>query len=127
MCTAIPIAGCWSAKRAPMKLRASGQEVPSIHRCFTDHPRAWHVTSKKPRAWPRAIAAAAGLRSAASERRLHARTVPAQPIRLCPFSPRAQVCHQRGSAAQQHQRSAEGKRANRLGRHDWHAAGGSLE
>jgi hypothetical protein len=51
MCTKIPYANRWLARRALVKLRASGQAVHSIHPCFADHPGAWHVTSKKTRSW----------------------------------------------------------------------------
>jgi hypothetical protein len=51
MCTKIPYANRWLAKRALAKLRASGQKVRAIHPCFTDHPGEWHITSQKTRAW----------------------------------------------------------------------------
>ena len=51
MCTKIPYANRWLAKRVLMQLRASGRTVRSIHPCFSDHPGAWHVTSKNTRQW----------------------------------------------------------------------------
>jgi hypothetical protein len=51
MCTKVPYANRWLARRALLKLRASGRAVRSINPCFTDHPGEWHITSKKPRGW----------------------------------------------------------------------------
>jgi hypothetical protein len=51
VCTKIPYANRWLARRVLLKLLASGRPVQAIHPCFTDHPGAWHVTSKKPRGW----------------------------------------------------------------------------
>ncbi len=51
MCTKVPYANRWLAQRALLTLRRSGRGVRSIHPCFSNHPGAWHVTSKKTRAW----------------------------------------------------------------------------
>src|SRR3954470_9230731 len=49
--TKIPYPSRWLARRALLKLRASGREVRWIHPCFAGHPGSWHVTTKKPRGW----------------------------------------------------------------------------
>ncbi len=51
MCTKVPYASRWHARRMLVKLRSQGQAVLSIHPCFTDHPGAWHVTSLPTRRW----------------------------------------------------------------------------
>ena len=51
MCTKVPYANRWLARRALFTLRVSGRAVRSIHPCFSDHPGAWHVTSKRGRGW----------------------------------------------------------------------------
>lgn len=51
MCTKVPYAKRWLARRALLKLRLSGRAVRSVHPCFADHPGAWHITSKKDRGW----------------------------------------------------------------------------
>lgn len=51
MCTKIPYANRWLAKRALAKLVAEGRPVRSIHPCFSGHPGAWHVTRSKRRHW----------------------------------------------------------------------------
>ncbi len=51
MCTKIPYANRWLAKRALAKLRALGRDVHAVHPCFAEHPGTWHVTSKKTRQW----------------------------------------------------------------------------
>lgn len=44
MCTKIPYANRWLARRMLLKLRAQGRAVRSIHPCFAGHPGVWHVT-----------------------------------------------------------------------------------
>ena len=51
MCTKVPYASRWLARRMLVKLRARGHAVHSIHPCFTDHPGAWHVTRLAGQKW----------------------------------------------------------------------------
>lgn len=51
MCTKIPYANRWLARRALGKLRALGRAVKSIHPCYEDHPGQWHVTRSNSRRW----------------------------------------------------------------------------
>jgi hypothetical protein len=51
MCTKIPYANRWLARRTLLKLRSQGRAVRSIHPCFADHPGAWHVTSLSRDKW----------------------------------------------------------------------------
>lgn len=51
MCTKIPYANRWLARRTLIKLQFKGRAVRSIHPCFQEHRGAWHVTRCKPRDW----------------------------------------------------------------------------
>ncbi len=51
MCTKIPYANRWLARRVLAKLQEQGRPVQSIHPCFSGHRGAWHVTSQKQRQW----------------------------------------------------------------------------
>ena len=51
MCTKIPYANRWLARRALIALQASERAVRAIHPCFTEPPGAWHVTSRTVRPW----------------------------------------------------------------------------
>ena len=47
VCTKVIYANRWLARRALLNLRRSCRAVRSIHACFSDHPGAWHVTSRR--------------------------------------------------------------------------------
>ncbi len=51
MCTKVPYANRWLARRALENLRSQGEAVRSIHPCFSGHPGCWHVTRQKQRQW----------------------------------------------------------------------------
>lgn len=51
MCTKVPYANRWLARRALSWLRASGRPVRSIHPCFEEHRGCWHVTRAKSNGW----------------------------------------------------------------------------
>jgi hypothetical protein len=51
MCTKIPYANRWLARRVLTKLQEQGRPVQSIHPCFSGHRGAWHVTRQKRRSW----------------------------------------------------------------------------
>lgn len=51
MCTKIPYANRWVARRMLAKLQAKGSAVRSIHPCFEEHRGAWHVTRSKRSGW----------------------------------------------------------------------------
>lgn len=51
VCTKIPYANRWLARRVLKKLQEQGRPVQSIHPCFAGHRGAWHVTSQKQRQW----------------------------------------------------------------------------
>jgi len=49
MCTKVPYANRWLARRALLKLQELGRDVRSIHPCFENHLGCWRVTSRKGR------------------------------------------------------------------------------
>lgn len=51
MCTKIPYANRWLARRMLARLIAEGRPVRSIHPCFSDHHGAWHLTRQRARDW----------------------------------------------------------------------------
>jgi hypothetical protein len=51
MCTKIPYANRWVARRMLIKLQANGRAVCSIHPCFQGHRGAWHVTRARRGGW----------------------------------------------------------------------------